>query len=191
VLAARQLEGIRFGLGSTLVFRRSDLTSIGGFEALADYLTDDYEIGRRIAELRLEVKLSEVVVETYLPAYTLRGFLEHQLRWARGVRDSRRAGYVGLLFTFGIFWALLALAAAGAAAWAWALLGIVLTFRFAMALVVGKAVLHDHEINRSWWLIPLRDLVAVVVWVASFAGNSVNWRGDRFELKDGKLVKSD
>src|SRR5207245_8467958 len=75
VLAARQIEGgLRFGLGSTLALRRHDLESIGGFEAIADYLADDYELGRRIAEKNLTVALSESVVETYLPAYTFAGF---------------------------------------------------------------------------------------------------------------------
>ena len=60
VLVARELEGgIHFGLGSTLAFRRCDLESIGGFEALVDYLADDYEIGRRIAEQGLKVELSD------------------------------------------------------------------------------------------------------------------------------------
>ena len=74
-----------------------------------DYLADDYEIGRRIAAQGLKVELSDVVVETYLPPYTLRQFVDHQLRWGRTVRDSRRWGYLGLVFTFGIPWALLAL----------------------------------------------------------------------------------
>src|SRR3984885_6573678 len=108
VLAARQLEGgVRFGLGSTMAFRRNDLAAIGGFESIVDYLADDYELGRRIAAQGRKVQLSDVVVETFLPNYSLSGFLHHQLRWARGVRDSRRWGYVGLGVTFGVFWALL------------------------------------------------------------------------------------
>src|SRR5580704_18787276 len=107
VLAARQLEGgMRFGLGSTLAFRRAELEKIGGFISFADYLADDYELGKRIASLGLKVELSEVVVETYLPSYRLREFFAHQLRWARGVRDARMGGYLGLIFTFGLLWAL-------------------------------------------------------------------------------------
>ena len=126
VLAARQLEGgIRFGLGSTLAFRRRDLEAIGGFEAFVDYLADDYEIGRRIAAQGLKVELSDVVVETYLPAYTLRQFVDHQLRWGRTVRDSRRWGYLGLVLTFGIPWAAAGSVAQSWAFWAWALLAAV------------------------------------------------------------------
>ncbi len=83
VLAARQLEsGIRFGLGSTLAYCRADLNKIGGFDSFVDYLADDYEVGKRIADLGLKVKLSQVVVDTFLPSYRLRDFFAHQMRWA-------------------------------------------------------------------------------------------------------------
>ena len=189
VLVARQLEGgLRFGLGSTLVFRRTDLDRIGGFHSIVDYLADDYELGQRIAGLGLRVVLS-VVVETHLPAYDLREFMAHQLRWARGVRDSRAGGYMGLVSTYGLMWALLALVAAHAAPWSWALLGATVFLRTAVALAVGRAVLQDAQLPKHLWLLPVRDLVAVAVWVASFAGHTVTWRGDRFELKDGRLIR--
>jgi ceramide glucosyltransferase len=190
VLAAQQVEGgIRFGLGSTLAFRRSELEKIGGFASFVDYLADDYELGKRIADSGFTVKLSDVVVETYLPAYNLRGFLAHQLRWARGVRDARAGGYAGLAFTFGFVWALLAVAASGAALWSVIALALVLLLRFAVALVVGKSILQDRQIVKNAWLIPLRDLTAVVIWIISLGGHTVTWRGDRFRLKRGKLTR--
>jgi len=192
VLAARELEGgIRFGLGSTLAFRRSDLEAIGGFEALVDYLADDYEIGRRIAERGLKVTLSDVVVETFLPAYTLRQFVDHQLRWGRTVRDSRRWGYLGLVLTFGFPWALVAVVGTHGALWAWALLAAVLGLRVAVALVVGSLVSGDRQVLRLMPWLPLRDLVAVVVWLASLTGRRVVWRGNSFTLKGGKLARID
>src|SRR5712692_4520255 len=190
VLAARYLEGgIRFGLGSTLAFRRRDLESIGGFDAIVDYLADDYEIGGRIAAQGLEVKLSEVVVETFLPLYTLREFVDHQLRWARSVRGSRPWGYIGLGLTFGVPWALLALAFSLGAAWAWALLAAVAAIRVAMALVVGRLILQDRQVLPLLRLLLLRDLVASLIWLVSFTGHTVSWRGDSFELKKGKLAR--
>jgi len=192
VLVARQLEGgLRFGLGSTLAFRRADLERIGGFKVIVDFLADDYELGRRIAGLGLKVQLSDVVVETHLPAYDLRGFWAHQLRWARGLRDARPGGYFGVVSTFGLMWALLNLMAAHAAPWSWGVLGAVLLLRLAVALAVGRGVLQDAYLLRNLWLLPLRDLAAVAVWVASFAGHTVTWRGDRFELKNGLLIRHD
>jgi len=190
VLVARLIEGgVRFGLGSTLAFRKRDLVAAGGFEKLVDHLADDYELGKRIAEQGVEVRLSEVVVETFLPAYDLRGFFEHQLRWARTVRDARRGGYLGLLFTFGLPWALLALLAARGALWSWVLLGVTVLLRLATAWIVGQVVLQDVQVKRFFPLIPLRDFVAVLVWIGSFASNRISWRGDSFRLKDGKLIR--
>jgi ceramide glucosyltransferase len=190
VLAAHLLEGgLRFGLGSTLAFRRRELLQIGGFRAIVDYLADDYELGHRISGLGLKVALSEVVVETHLPAYDFGGFLAHQMRWARGVRDSRLGGYIGLAATFGLLWALLNLLLAGAPAWSWIVLGCVLLLRILVALIVGKSVLKDSQLPRQLWLLPLRDLIAVGVWIASFWGHTVTWRGDRFELRKGRLIR--
>jgi ceramide glucosyltransferase len=190
VLVARQLEGgVRFGLGSTLAFRHRDLERIGGFRSLVDFLADDYELGRRIAGLGLQVVLSDVVVETHLPKYDLTGFLAHQIRWARGVRDSRKGGYVGLASTFGLTWALVNLILSHAEPWSWAVLGGVALLRLAVALTVAKGVLQDRTLLKNLWLVPVRDLVAVLVWLASFAGHTVTWRGDRFELKNGRLMR--
>jgi ceramide glucosyltransferase len=192
VLVARQLEGgLRFGLGSTLAFRRTELEGIGGFRSIVDFLADDYELGRRIADLGLQVVLADTVVETHLPAYDLRGFWAHQLRWARGVRDSRAGGYLGLVSTYGLMWGLLTAIASRAALWSWAVLVAIILLRLAVALSVGIGVLRDRRLLRHLWLLPVRDLVAVAVWVTSLTGHTVTWRGDRFELKNGRLIRID
>jgi ceramide glucosyltransferase len=189
VLSARFLErGLHFGLGSTLAFRRRDLEAIGGFEALLDYLADDYELGRRIAATGKRVELSAATVTTFLPAYTLRQFFRHQLRWSRTIRDARRWGYTGLLFTFGLPWALVTLLAARGAAWAWVLFALTFAVRLAVGFVAAEVVLHDRQLLRNVFLLPLRDLIAPLVWAAGFMGNRIHWRGDVFDLKDGRLT---
>ncbi|HXA03529.1 MAG TPA: bacteriohopanetetrol glucosamine biosynthesis glycosyltransferase HpnI [Bryobacteraceae bacterium] len=191
VLSARFLErGLHFGLGSTLAFRRGDLEAIGGFEALLDYLADDYELGRRIASTGKKVELSAATVTTFLPAYTLRQFFRHQLRWSRTIRDARRGGYAGFVFTFGLPWALATLLAARGAAWASALLAMTFAARFAVGFVAAEVVLRDRQALRNMVLLPLRDLIAPFVWAASFMGNRVHWRGDVFDLKDGRLASA-
>jgi len=190
VLVAQIVEnGIRFGLGSTLAFRRRDLQAIGGFEAIADYLADDYQLGSRIAGLGLKVELSDVVVETFLPRYTLRSFAAHQMRWARTVRDSRFWGYLGLGLTFGLPWAALVLILAKGSGWAWSLLALTAAMRVAVAIVMGKFVLQDRQVLPYLALTPLRDIVALMVWIISFTGHTVTWRGDRFRLENGNLVR--
>ena len=192
VLVAQSVEGgIRFGLGSTLAFRRRDLAVLGGFESLVNYLADDYQLGSRIAALGKKVQLSSVVVETFLPAYNLPGFFDHQLRWARTVRDSRRWGYLGLGLTFGLPWALLALIFARGAGLAWGLLTAVTIARLSVAVVVGRWVLQDRRVMPLLWLLPLRDFSALLVWMVSFFGHTVTWRGQSFRLANGKLSRPD
>ncbi len=189
VLVARQLEnGIHFALGSTLAMSRTALDAIGGLRPLVDYLADDYELGFRIANAGYEVVLADIVVETHLPAYSFRGFLDHQLRWARCTRDSRRAGYAGLLFTFGLPWAILSVLLAPFSWWSWATLAAAAVLRAAVAIKIGIGIVHDRALWRRLWLLPLRDLMALWIWFASFASNKVHWRGEVFLLKNGKIT---
>jgi ceramide glucosyltransferase len=190
VLSARLLEnGLRFGLGSTLAFRRSDLEAVGGFEGFLDYLADDYELGRRIAALGKRVELSEVVVDTFLPAYSMRGFIEHQIRWSRTIRDVRRWGYLGVSLTFGLAWGMLTLALTHGAGWAWLLVAITAAARAVVAIMCARAVLHDETSLHDLYLLPARDLIAPLLWALSFAGNRISWRGDLFYLKQGRLSR--
>jgi ceramide glucosyltransferase len=192
VLAARTVErGVHFALGSTLAVSRQALSDIGGFASLLDYLADDYELGYRVARAGYQVVLADMVVETYVPDYTFGKFLEHQMRWGRSTRDSRRWGYVGLIFTFGFAWAVLAAILSRGAAWAWGLLGAAFFMRLISALVVGVGVLHDSQIVRDLWLVPVRELISVGVWVASFFGHTITWRGKKFLVRDKRLVPLD
>ena len=154
---------------------------------LLDYLADDYELGARIAQAGFEVHVSEVVVDHSLPGYTMREFLDHQLRWARAIRDSRRWGYAGLVVTFPLVWAAFAVLFSAGASWSWILLAAAVLMRVAVALTAGKTILQDPQLKRDFWLIPLRDVFALAIWVASFVGHKILWRGIEFELKDGKL----
>jgi len=190
VLTARKLEGgIRFGLGSTLATTKTALATIGGFEALVDQLADDYEIGARMARAGFGVELVHEVVATTVPKYTLRGFCEHQLRWSRSTRDSRRAGYAGLGVTYMLPWAMLTVLASGSALWSISLLSLALLVRVAVALEVGVGVLRDGQVLRDLWLLPLRDCFAMSFWAWSYASDVVVWRGEKFRLKRGELRK--
>jgi ceramide glucosyltransferase len=190
VLLSRMIEGgLSYGLGSTLAVRRAALDKIGGMASLADHLADDYELGARVARAGYRVILSSEVVETATPAYGWRGFAEHQLRWSRTVRDARPWGYAGLVFTHGLGWALANVLASGLSPLSLWLLGLSFFLRMALAMAVGAEVLGDHQVLPNLWLLPLRDLVAMGMWVAGFAGNTIVWRGERFMVKKGKLSK--
>jgi len=190
VLTARKLEhGIRFGLGSTLATSKTVLAKVGGLEPLTEYLADDYEMGARIAAAGYRVELCAEVVETTVPTYRFRGFCDHQLRWARSTRDSRKLGYVGLGITFALPWAVMTCIASGFALWSFSLLSVVVLARVAVALSVGVGTLRDEQVLRDLWLLPLRDFFGLGFWAWSFAGDTVVWRGERFRLRNGRITR--
>jgi ceramide glucosyltransferase len=185
VLTANLIEnGIHFGLGSTLAFRKIDLEEIGGFEAIANYLADDYELGHRIAQKK-RVLLSHSVVETHLPDYNFSGFINHQLRWARTIRASRPGGYAGLLLTFTLPWAVTQLCLLPSFP-ALAIFAAALLARVAMAIATSRLALRERA---PLWLVPIRDFIAVGVWIAGWAGNKITWRGENFTLEHGRLKR--
>lgn len=191
VLAARRLEGgIRFGLGSTLAVSRAALAASGGLEPLVDSLADDYELGARITQAGYRVELCGEVVETAVPAYGFRGFCEHQIRWARTTRDSRRWGYLGLGITYCIPWAVLNCVATGFALWSFTLLSLVVLARVAVALTVGVGLLGDAQVLRDIWLLPLRDCFGLGFWAWSYAADTIVWRGERFRLHNGHISRA-
>lgn len=190
VLVARKLEGgIRFGLGSTLATTKTALAKMGGFEALVDQLADDYELGARLSAAGYRVELVREIVETTVPAYTLRAFCEHQLRWARSTRDSRRWGYVGLGVTYVLPWSLAAMVASGFALWSFSLFSMALLVRVSVALTVGVGILRDGQVLRDIVWLPVRDCFGLFFWAWSYAGDEIVWRGERFRLKRGRLEK--
>jgi ceramide glucosyltransferase len=189
VLLSKLIEGgLHFGLGSTLGVRREALEKAGGLLALVDHLADDYEMGARVTKSGYRVALCAVVVASGVPAYNWGGVGGQRLRWARLVCDARPGGYFGLIVTHGLAWALLNVLASGLSPLSLWLLGLSFFLRLAQAMMVGAEVIGDHQVLPNLWLLPLRDLVHMGVWVAGFAGNTIVWRGERFVLKDGKLA---
>ena len=188
VLVAERAEGLHFALGASIVTTKSWIQRIGGLEPIAHLLADDYELGNRIAEAGGEVILSSEVVATMYPVQTLQGFWDHQLRWARTVRLCRPISYIGLIFTHGLPWAVLAAILAPTKLVATACIAAYILLRLAVAWAVGVRVLHDDTVRRRWWLIPVRDAIHFVIWLASFASNRVTWGDAQFTMEKGQMI---
>jgi ceramide glucosyltransferase len=178
------LVGVKeFGLGSTLAFRKADLEKVGGFEAIAEYIADDYQLGKRISQAGKQVHLLRMAVTTHLGAGTWKSVWEHQVRWARTIRLSRGA-YYGLPIANASLWA----TAAAFIGW-WDIVATLLGLRLLVGLVSGVLLLRDHVTMRFWWLMPARDLWGFAVWVAGALDIPVMWRGKRLRLdKSGRII---
>jgi len=190
VLMANWMEGITFGLGASIVTTKEWVAKIGGFAAIADMHSDDYELGHRIAKAGGKVLLSREAVWTMYPAQTARGFWQHQVRWARTVRLCRPLSFAGLIFTHGLPWAVLAALIAPAPWIAAAYLLGYLVLRFTMAWTVGVWGVRDDVLRRKLWLVPLRDAIYFAVWLASFGSNRIHWGGEEFRMEKGRLVRA-
>ena len=190
VFTARLMDGgVRFGLGSTLALRRSTLEAVGGMAAMLHKLADDYELGAAVDRAGFRCVLSPEVVETSVPQYTFAAFWQHQVRWWRTVRVSRPWSFAGMVTSYGLAWAIVNVATTGFALPSLTLLSLVLLARVALALNVGVGVLRDGQVLRDLWLLPLRDCVSLLLWAWSYADSSVVWRGERFRLKGGTMIR--
>jgi len=185
VLVARIVEGMKFAVGPTIVARKAALASIGGFDAVRDYLAEDFVMGKLVHERGWSVGLSSYVIEHRIGSQDLRANMRHRLRWARSTRRSRPGGYVGQLFTNPLPIALLLIAAQPS--W-WPLLALAGALRALAAWAVAGPVLRDRLVVARWWLVPVQDLLSSVIWVAGFFGNTITWRGRSYYLQaDGRF----
>lgn len=184
VLVARLIGVREFGLGATLLFRAQDLAAAGGFEALAEYLADDYQLARHITQLGRRVELARLVVETQPAGSSWSEVWRRQLRWARTIRVSR-SGYIGLPMANASLWALTSLAAG-----AWQAAAGLLALRLLAGLMVGVGILKSREVARLALLIPFCDLWGFLVWLFGLWGNQVQWRGMRLRITpDGRIAE--
>jgi ceramide glucosyltransferase len=187
-LVANQLEGVQFAHGASMAARKETLRKIGGFEALVNNHSDDFEFGFRISKLGYRVEIARKPVCMVFGPESLGDYLRHELRWAIGLRHVRPGGHFGLLFTQGLPWALLAAAIAPSRTIAAAYLLAYLAMRFLHTWTIGVWGLKDPVVRHKFWLMPVRDFFAFPVWVCSFFTNRIQWRGAQFTIRDGILI---
>jgi ceramide glucosyltransferase len=190
-LVANQLEGVLFAHGATMAARKETLARIGGFEALVNNHSDDFEFGNRIAKLGYRVELLRKPVNMVSGPEGLGEYLRHELRWAIGLRHVRPGGHAGLLFTQGLPWAILAALIAPTRTIAAAFLLAYIVVRFIHVWTIGVWGLQDRIVRKKFWLMPVRDFFAFPVWVCSFFTNRIQWRGAQFTIRKGILIPVD
>jgi len=188
VLVANLLEGMKFALGPVMAARKDVIDSLHGFAALKDYLADDYVLGRLTHNAGEKVVLSHHIIEHVVLYQSAHKSLLHQVRWMRSSRYSRPLGHLGTGLTFAMPFGMLGMAAGwmrGDGPLAWTLLGWAVLNRTILAWIAGWQVVRDRRSLEFCWLYPLRDILGFFVWCASFLGNTIVWRGERYRLSAG------
>jgi ceramide glucosyltransferase len=192
VMVANKLSEIDFGLGATLAIKKEVLTEIGGFEALANLLADDYHLGNKVYKTGYKVALVPYLVDTLVHHQDFQGFFQQQLRWARTLRVCRPWGYFCNIITHGITASTVFLLLSK-----FSCVGLVLFLLILITRLVTASRIASKFLNLSYgayyiwiWLLPLRDLLATCFWLLSFLGNTVTWRNSRFVLdRKGRINK--
>jgi ceramide glucosyltransferase len=190
-LVARKIEGkVQFAFGWMMATTRARLAEIGGWEAMANHHSDDFELGNRLARSGYRVELLPEPVGMVLPEESIKQYLKSELRWSIGLRNVRPAGYWGVALTHALPWSLLAFLVARAAHWpavAVAYLVCYLSLRLALTYATTKS-LKESSAMRSFWLVPLRDALAFGLWLAAFFFHTITWRELDYRVEKGVLV---
>jgi ceramide glucosyltransferase len=188
ILTARQLDGVKFALGPTIATTRTRLAGFGGYEAIENQPGDDLLVGRLIAEQGYRVELLAYSVEAVADYNSLADLVHKRMRWIVVMRHMRPWGHLGLVFTQGLFWSLVAIIAHPTAAVAGAYLGAYAVLRATMTCMIGSWGLKQKGLWKQLPLIPVWDALALCIWLASFARKTVRWRGANYYIRDGVLV---
>jgi len=191
-LVAKKIEGrLGFAFGWTMATSKKHLAEIGGWEALVNHHSEDFELGKRIALCGHRVVLMAKPVYMVFSKEKFSEYFHRELRWSIALKSARPSGYWGLLFTHGLPWALVG-AAAGllirspliAASYLFAYLFL----RVAMTWLTGTWGLGDRKLYKVMWLVPVRDAISFVVWLAGFFAEKIVWRGLEYRLHEGQLI---
>ncbi len=191
VMTAELLEGMKFTLGPTMATRREVVEQTGGIGALAEYCSDDYLLGNRIAELGYKVVLSDYVIEHIVLNRSFVASWLHQVRWMKSTRFSRPKGHLGTSLTFAMPFGILGLYAANSlhnTTFGWWLFAYAVANRLVLAIAAGWGVVRDPNSILYCWLYPVRDFLGFCFWAASYLGRTIVWRGENYRLELGGIM---
>jgi ceramide glucosyltransferase len=187
-LVAWQLDGIKFMFGQTIVTTKQLIKGFGGYERIENRPADDLWVGRLVAEQGYEVKLLPQLVQTVADFQSFRDLFYKRVRWMTVMRLMRPWGHLGLIFTWGLPWSLIAVGVDPSLAVAVTYLGSYLLLRTVMAWLIGIHGMKQKTVWRKIPLIPVWDAVAFGIWLASFTRNTIRWKGIDYLIQQGMLV---
>jgi len=188
IFVARELDGIKFAFGQTIVTTKTRLRAFGGYEAIENRPADDLLVGRYIAQQGCEVELLPYAVKTVPDYHSFRDLFIKRLRWLTVMRHMRPWGHFGLAFTQGLPWCLAVLLAHPFDGIGAAYFGTYLFFRVLITWLVGVPGLKQSGVWKTMPLFLVWDATAFVIWLLTFGRRSIRWRNVDYRIRDGMLV---
>jgi ceramide glucosyltransferase len=188
VLIARTLYGgLDFALGATIATRKSILEQAGGLQSIVDRIASDYHIGNMVANAGYRVELSRYILESDSGNESLQQLFHRELRWARSIRWTEGSLYYGYACIYGTVYCVPLLLLSGFQSWAVILCPITVAIRLVQVLV-SMYSMGCPKLVRWIWMLPLRDLLSFVVFVAGAFGQTVYWRGRRLSIGEDSVL---
>jgi ceramide glucosyltransferase len=182
-LLAREL-GRQDCLGVTMALTKTTLASVGGLRAVANHLADDQVLGRLVRARGMALTLAQVIPATTVPEANFQALFRHELRWARTIRRLVPVPYAASVLQISLLWAGLTLLFSAGAWEAWLLFGLVLVSRYALAGRIDQT-LGLAKAGEAW-LFLVRDMVSATIYIASYLGDKVDWRGQTMTADRGR-----
>jgi ceramide glucosyltransferase len=162
-------------MGATMGIRRDTLDAVGGMAALVQHLADDAMLGRLVKERGLAVRMAGTIPATTVPEEAIGDLFHHELRWGRTIRSLAPLGYAASSVQFPLFWSLLSVGLSGGRQWSLAIFAAIWLGR--MVTIRGVDAALGLASFAPIWLLPLRDVLSMMVILASYGGDQVRWRG--------------
>jgi ceramide glucosyltransferase len=188
VLISHRIGSHDFAFGSTLALRRTELTAIGGFTAIANHLADDYMLGALTRGLGLRTVLSDYVVETIVYESSLHHLLDHELRWMHTIRSLAPLRYnLTFITTCTLPLAVVGIVLSDGKPVTWALLGLTVLARGALHMIQAR-----RSKTRLWpglALLPVHECLTAYAWARAFLRSQVHWRGQRYTVTRGGFLQ--
>ena len=184
VLISKLIKPIQYCLGATMIVRRNILNKIGGFEALSNHLADDYMIGKLVSNIGYKIHLSNFIIENIVEETSFRNLISHELRWARTLRRVEPYGYALTFLTDSLILSFIV----GISLYLTASIPILFLLPILITLIIRihlftkiNELINSKKIGKIW-LIPLRDILSFFIRLASYTGNLVEWRKNKFAV---------
>jgi len=189
VIFAHVTGASKFCLGASVALRRSTLEEIGGLEALADYLVEDYEMGQRIWGSGKKISIVPYFIDTMVDLKSPSQWWNHQVYWDQNTRAARPVAFLATAIIRSTPFALLFASMRRLDGVGLAVLGAAILVRMATAAMTLGWGFRDREGLKSLALLPFRDVDGLVSWFVALTRKTTMWRGSKFTLtRDGRLV---
>jgi ceramide glucosyltransferase len=185
IFIASSLADINITIGKAILIRRDALDVIGGFNAFAGYLAEDFMMGKKVKEAGFRVMTSPVTIDNINEKIPPEKFINRHSRWSKMRFKIAPYHYFLEPLTNPVALGLLLLPFFN---------GVFLYFILSLTIKIILDYLISGQTNRShklyfYLLIPLKDLLIFTIWFIPFFNSKIKWRNNVMLIKEESILQ--